>query len=164
MSISDVDGRIKLGRTDSHPEIRAVQLSRQTAATGSFKVEWFKEVENSELMENNLKDIFKNFNYNKEFYNINLELAKEIAEDFCQKFISIKNDIIEQYKEKIEHNNKRIKALAITEKLFRKNKDIEHLTKTTLKIKLIEDFNSQIGLFVFGKTSDDNQSIPQSKK
>jgi hypothetical protein len=42
-------GLVKIGKTDSHPEVRAQQLTRQTGVIGKYEVYWFKEVPDSDI-------------------------------------------------------------------------------------------------------------------
>ncbi|OFX16398.1 MAG: hypothetical protein A2033_18645 [Bacteroidetes bacterium GWA2_31_9] len=66
---SEFSGKIKIGKTDKHPEIRTEQLNRQTGTIGKYKCEWFAEVECSEIIEKNAHYFMKEFHYDKEFFN-----------------------------------------------------------------------------------------------
>ena len=117
MSISDRPGIIKIGRTEKHPEHRAVQLSNQTASTGEFKLEWCKKVDNHEFVESFLHYVFREFNVKKEYFNIDLELALELANQSLGYFIDIEKNLKSLYLGKVDFMEKRIKALEISQRI-----------------------------------------------
>lgn len=117
MSISDRPGIIKIGRTEKHPEHRAIQLSNQTASTGEFKLKWFKEVENHEFVESFLHFVFREFNIKKEYFNIDLELALELANQSISYFIEIDKNLKSLFLGKVDFMEKRIKALEISQRI-----------------------------------------------
>jgi len=75
-SKSDQDGLIKVGKTNKNPMLRAEQLSKQTASSGVFKVEWYFEVPNIDIAENIVHFKLKEYHYNKEYFKIPLNEAK----------------------------------------------------------------------------------------
>lgn len=124
MSISDRQGIVKIGRTQKHPEVRAEQLSNQTASTGEFKLEWFEEISDEVFMESFLHYVFKEFNLKKEYYTIDIDLAIEIAKDSIVYFKEMEKKMKVYYFDKIEFIEKRKKALEISIKHNKKN-DVE---------------------------------------
>ena len=83
---------VKIGETKDHPEVRKNTLDRATPNIGKFKVEWFKEVQNSKLTETLIKGLLEEYREpdKKEFFRILLPSAIDI----CEKVV--------EYVEKIE--------------------------------------------------------------
>jgi hypothetical protein len=117
MSDSEHEDKIKIGKTEKHPEIRAEQMSKQTASIGDFKLQWFEEVSDCHFMESYLHFIFKEFHYKKEFFKIDLGLAIEIANESTLYFKELENKLKDLFLGKVEFIEKRIKALEISNRL-----------------------------------------------
>ena len=83
---------VKIGETKDHPEVRKHALYKATPNIGKFKVEWFKEVQNSKLTEALIKGLLEKYREpdKKEFFRILLPSAIDI----CEKVV--------EYVEKIE--------------------------------------------------------------
>ena len=73
-------GKLKIGKSKSHPIIRADQLSKNTGSLSKFILEWSKEVPEMDIAEKCLHFIFREFHYQKEFFRINVEDAIDNAE------------------------------------------------------------------------------------
>jgi nitrate reductase alpha subunit len=93
-SISDKPDLIKVGRTSKHPQIRANDLSKNTAATSKFSVEWFIEVPDAELAENIAHFKLKEYHSNKEYFSLKPYDAHLILEKFIIPLFEIKKPVI----------------------------------------------------------------------
>ena len=82
-------GLIKIGKSKSNPIIRADQLSKNTGAIGTFVLEWSKEVPSMDIAEMFLHFVFRALHYQKEFFKINPQLAKNIAESAIDSLFAI---------------------------------------------------------------------------
>lgn len=72
------DDLFKIGVTKDLPNERCVQLSRSTAIPDTFKLEYFKKVNDSTIAEKRIHLLLKEYRYrnNKEFFQIKIKLAK----------------------------------------------------------------------------------------
>lgn len=70
----------KIGVTKNSPQDRCAELSRSTAIPQSFTLEYSKEVHNIFVAESRIHLLLKEYRYqsNKEFFRINIDLAKEV--------------------------------------------------------------------------------------
>jgi len=89
LSNPTMPGYVKIGFTDKTPEERATQLSRSTGVILPFKVEWAFHCYNGEALE---KEVHRHLNMsritgNREFFDINVDEAKEIITKFGQNYI-----------------------------------------------------------------------------
>ena len=100
---------IKVGRTNKHPEIRANELSRQTAAIGKFVVEWHLEVSDSEIAEKVAHFKLKEFHHSKEYFSISAYDAHLVLEQFIIPLFEIESPII-FYSQTLSRKNKITKA------------------------------------------------------
>ncbi|MDP2722426.1 MAG: GIY-YIG nuclease family protein [Bacteroidales bacterium] len=80
ISNTEYIGLLKIGKSKRNPVIRADQLTRNTGAIGIFKLEWFKEVLSMDIAESYLHFTFRKFHNQKEFFSIDIEKAKLIAD------------------------------------------------------------------------------------
>ena len=144
MSDSEHKDKIKIGKTEKHPEIRAEQMSKQTASIGDFKLQWFEEVSDCHFMESYLHFIFKEFHYKKEFFKIDLDLAIEIAKVSTLYFEELENKLKDLFLGKVEFIEKRIKALEISNRLAEaKNKKnvLNRLESLITQLEQIKQFS-----------------------
>ena len=81
-------GLLKIGYTKKSPEERAKQISSATGVALPYKVEWAYQCFNGEMVEREVHHKLKaqRINNNKEFFQINLEEAKEIINLIGNKF------------------------------------------------------------------------------
>lgn len=100
--------KIKIGRTDKHPEVRAEQLSKQTGTIGKFNCEWYKEVKNSEYIEKSIHYFLKEFHYEKEYYMLEPILAQELADKIINDIEAIEMAIPSIIKDKKSSTETRI--------------------------------------------------------
>ncbi len=105
-SISDKPDLIKVGRTSKNPHIRANDLSRNTAATGKFSVEWFMEVPDAELAEKVAHFKLKEYHSNKEYFSTKPFPAYHILEKFLIPLFELEQPKIE-YSESIKDEIKK---------------------------------------------------------
>ena len=106
--------KIKIGKTNKHPQVRAEQLSKQTGSIGRFTCELFKEVKNSEYIEKTLHYFLREFHYEKEYYLLDLMTAKEFANKIVKDIEAIEEVIpliIENTTPSIEARIKIIKKM-----------------------------------------------------
>ena len=122
---------IKVGRTNKHPEIRANELSRQTAAIGKFIVEWHLEVSDSEIAEKVAHFKLKEFHHSKEYFSISAYDAHLILEQFIIPLFEIENPII-FYSQTLSRKNRLIK-LSKALSLFNSNETQEESLVDTEK-------------------------------
>jgi hypothetical protein len=85
-SNNEFKNKIKIGRTDKHPEIRADQLNRQTGTIGKYKCEWFTEVQNSEIIEKTIHYYLRDFQYDKEIFTSTMEYTITLIELIVKQF------------------------------------------------------------------------------
>ncbi len=93
LSNEEYEERIKIGKSKKNPIIRADQLTRNTGAIGTFKLEWAKEVPSMDIAETFLHFTFRKFHNQKEFFIIDIEKAKAIAETALNTFFETDNKI-----------------------------------------------------------------------
>ncbi len=81
-------GLLKIGYTKKQPEERAKQISAATGVALPYRVEWAYKCFNGETVEREVHHKLKNYRVNnsKEFFQINLEEAKEIINLIGNKF------------------------------------------------------------------------------
>ncbi|HTF18287.1 MAG TPA: GIY-YIG nuclease family protein [Chryseolinea sp.] len=91
MSVDGCPDVLKLGMS-KNPEIRARQLSSETAAVGEFKVEWAGEVPNMEIAERILHDTFRQFHKRSEFFRIEINHARRTAIYICKSLWKVADD------------------------------------------------------------------------
>ena len=135
MSGSEHNGKIKIGRTDKHPQVRADQLSKQTSSIGEFKVEWYREVENSEFIESFLHYIFRDFHFKKEYFEIDINSASRIADSATDYLLKIEDKLTDTYNEIISALSQEIEALEIVRK-YDKGDDYN---ESIIILKSVED-------------------------
>jgi hypothetical protein len=111
-SISDKPDLIKVGKSSKNPHIRANDLSKNTAATGRFSVEWFMEVPDAELAENIAHFKLKEYHFNKEYFSIKSHKAHFILEKFLIPLFELEQPIIE-YSESLKDEIIRKENLAL---------------------------------------------------
>lgn len=105
-------GKYKAGKTKDNPIIRAKSLTKQTGAIGEFIVEWDKEVPDINIAESILHYKFRQYHFEKEYFQFELEETKNIAEKILDSFF------IDEYKSSlIIELGVRLKALKYDEKL-----------------------------------------------
>jgi len=85
-------GKYKIGKTKDNPIIRAKTLTRQTGTIGEFVVEWNKKVPDINIAEQILHYKFRDYHFKKEFFELVLGKAKDIAEKILDDFF------IDEYK------------------------------------------------------------------
>ena len=145
-SISDKPDLIKVGRTSKHPHIRANDLSKNTAATGRFNVEWFMEVPDAELAEKIAHFKLKEHHANKEYFSLKPFDAYLILEKFLIPLFEINKPVI-TYEGKIKlliELNKKSKSASKKLKIVLNNSQseidekIEVATKTLKKVDVHE--------------------------
>jgi len=90
-SKSDQPDLIKVGKSTKNPILRAEQLSKQTSASGQFKVEWYMEVPDIDIAENICHFRLKEFHYNKEYFKIQFDEAKQILTIELVNFFKLEN-------------------------------------------------------------------------
>jgi len=73
----DKRGILKIGRTSKDPFVRAKSLCT-AGVLGSFDVLWVAEYANSSWAEATIHKLLSDYHFEKEFYSINLDQAKEI--------------------------------------------------------------------------------------
>ncbi|MBE7443501.1 MAG: GIY-YIG nuclease family protein [Flavobacteriales bacterium] len=103
--------KIKIGRTNKHPEVRAEQLNRQTGVIGKFICEWFKEVKDSEYIENSLHYFLRDFHYEKEYYILEPIFAQELANKIINDIEAIDMAVPSIIKDRKSSTEARIKIL-----------------------------------------------------
>lgn len=79
MSNPEYVGKLKVGKTKSHQEVRAKQLSSQTGAIGKFRVEWHMKVSNMHIAELVLHDALSQFYDCKEYFKVDVRGAIQTA-------------------------------------------------------------------------------------
>jgi hypothetical protein len=89
LSNPTMPGYVKIGFTDGTPEKRADQLSKSTGVPLPFKVEWAFHCYNAELLE---KEVHRHLDGqriagNREFFDLEVNEAKEIITKFGQNYI-----------------------------------------------------------------------------
>ncbi len=80
LSNPELPGIVKIGKSRFDPTKRAGQLSRYTGVLGEFKVEWSREVEDSDIAERLLHFVFRKSRQQKEFFVLESHVAKTWAE------------------------------------------------------------------------------------
>ena len=80
-----------MGKSTKNPILRAEQLSKQTSASGQFKVEWYMEVPDIDIAENICHYKLKEFHYNKEYFKVELGSAKQILTQELIVFFKLEN-------------------------------------------------------------------------
>lgn len=88
-SNSAYSGLLKIGKSKKNPVIRADQLTRNTGAIGTFKLEWYQEVPEMDIAETFLHFIFRQFHDQKEFFKIDSIKAKKIAITALDSFFTL---------------------------------------------------------------------------
>jgi hypothetical protein len=80
---------LKIGFTDLTPERRAEQLSRSTGVVLPFKVEWAFHCYNAEQLEKELHRHLEGqrINNNREFFDLEVNEAKEVIIKFGQNYL-----------------------------------------------------------------------------
>jgi len=80
LSNPSTPGLLKIGYTKQTPEERCKQISSATGVALPYKVEWAYKCFNGETVERQVHHKLKSYrvNNNKEFFQINLEEAKEV--------------------------------------------------------------------------------------
>jgi hypothetical protein len=78
MSLSENPSILKIGKSKD-PQLRAKHLSAQTASLSTFTLEWSKKVTDMDFTERVLLHVFGEYHFRKEFYQVDLILAKDIA-------------------------------------------------------------------------------------
>jgi T5orf172 domain len=151
-SISDKPDLIKVGKTSKHPHIRANDLSKNTAATGKFSVEWFMEVPDAELAENIAHFKLKEYHFNKEYFSIKPFDAHLILEKFLIPLFEIKKPVI-VYCGGIELTKKIKKRQAISKKLF--ERAMIEKPERDEKIKVETEIERKERLIKLKRASDD---------
>jgi hypothetical protein len=111
-SISDKPDLIKVGKSSKNPHIRANDLSRNTAATGKFNVEWFMEVPDAELAEKVAHFKLKEYHFNKEYFTKKPFHAYRILEKFLIPLFELEQPIIE-YSESMKVEMKKFEEMKI---------------------------------------------------
>jgi T5orf172 domain len=152
LSISDKPDLIKVGKTSKNPHIRANDLSKNTAATGKFSVEWFIEVPDAELAEKIAHFKLKEYHFNKEYFSVKPYDAHLILEKFLIPLFEIKKPVI-VYCGSIELTKKIRKRQAISKKLFEKSM-IEKPERDE-KIKVETETERKERLFKLKRSSDE---------
>lgn len=77
---------IKSGKTQKTPEERAKALNKNTGTIGKYKVEWSRFVENCHLAEKFIHYKLENYHYEKEFFEVDIVKAIEIANRVTKSF------------------------------------------------------------------------------
>lgn len=99
-------GIVKIGKSKFHPDKRANQLTRYSGVLGEFKVEWFKEVEDSTIIEKVLHFVFRKFRFQKEFFALTpafaIPNAEKVISDFEQTDIEVHEKITNEVTDIIE--------------------------------------------------------------
>jgi len=73
----DRRGLLKIGRTSKNPFVRAKSLGT-AGILGNFNVLWVAEYANSSWAEATIHKLLSEYHFEKEFYSINLDQAKEV--------------------------------------------------------------------------------------
>jgi len=75
---------LKIGYTKNTPEERAKQLSNSTGVAIPFKVEWAYKCHNGEQLEYEVHKKLEEYriNHKREFFEVELDFAKKIIEEF----------------------------------------------------------------------------------
>ncbi len=145
LSNSELEGKIKIGKTTKHPEVRAEQLTKQTSNVGVFNVEWHAEVDDSSFYEKYLHYVFKKYHYEKEFFLIESGLSIEIAKTAFENIKDLDNKVIqtiEKYKKEIKEAIETLELLAKMEESEKELKDIVAAIKRLENI--LKTINSNI--------------------
>lgn len=116
-SISDKPDLIKVGKTSKNPHIRANDLSKNTAATGKFSVEWFMEVPDAELAESVAHFKLKKYHFNKEYFSLKSFRAQYILEKFLIPLFELEQPKIE-YSESLKTEKQKFEDLRAKAKLL----------------------------------------------
>ena len=89
LSNPTMPGYVKIGFTDLTPEKRAEQLSRSTGVILPFKVEWAFHCFNGEALEKEVHRFLSSSRItgNREFFDFNVDKAKEVITKFGQNYI-----------------------------------------------------------------------------
>jgi hypothetical protein len=82
-------GIIKAGKTQKTPEERANALNKNTGTIGKYKVEWSRFVKNCDLVEKFIHYKLEEYHYEKEFFEISVNKAIEIANKVVDGFENI---------------------------------------------------------------------------
>ena len=128
-SNSEYSGLLKIGKSKKNPVIRADQLTRNTGAIGSFKLEWYQEVPEMDIAETLLHFTFRQFHDQKEFFKIDSNKASKIAIVELDSFFALDNKLQLEMKMTSEINNCEMS-----------NAEIDDLTK--LAIELEKELNN----------------------
>jgi hypothetical protein len=128
-SNSEYSGLLKIGKSKKNPVIRADQLTRNTGAIGSFKLEWYQEVPEMDIAETLLHFTFRQFHDQKEFFKIDSNKASKIAIVALDSFFALDNKLQLEMKMTSEINNCEMS-----------NAEIDDLTK--LAIELEKELNN----------------------
>ncbi len=109
------EGLLKIGGTDKHPTIRADQLSRQTAAIGSFQVVWYIVVPDWRIAEQMAFYLLKGYFEQKEYFKVDLVTVISIIQPKIAQFFDL--NLPEIFEDKsltaLELKKKSLKVLAI---------------------------------------------------
>lgn len=92
-SNSEYSGLLKIGKTKKNPILRADQLSKHTGAIGSFNLEWHREVSEMDIAEIFIHFTFRKFHFQKEFFKIDIEKAKTVADFALSSLFELDNKI-----------------------------------------------------------------------
>jgi T5orf172 domain len=115
LSNSEFPDLIKVGETHGNPEMRAIQLTRQTGAIGTYSVEWAMQVPDSILAEKIAHFKLKEYYHSKrELFLIKPNDAYLILEKIFKSFFEIKKPVI-------IYENK-LKKIIYAKKLMKKTK------------------------------------------
>lgn len=88
------EGFIKVGKTKNNPNVRADQLSRQTASIGVFEVVWYMEVPDSSVAEKMTHYLLKDYHEEKEYFRINPIEAIDFINDKILAFFELEESAI----------------------------------------------------------------------
>ncbi len=139
----EMPDRVKIGKTKRTPEERAEELSRQTSNIGKFKVEWSKKVFNVDFFEAYLHFAFKEFHHEKEFFNVEVDLAVSIAKKSISHFGKLHKIILDEISEKKETMNHKMKINDDRESKEYVLKRIRYLHKISSRLRANNEFSKK---------------------
>jgi len=123
LSNKEYTGKVKVGRTNKHPEIRAEQLNKQTANIGIFIVEWYRSVEDSQFYEKLLHYLLRNFHYKKEYFFIEIPLAIQIADKAISLMDTLQKELVDIYKTTLNNYDDIIAGFEVLVEISENSKD-----------------------------------------
>lgn len=116
-------GKVKIGRTKKHPEIRVNSLNRNAGVYGEYQLEWYKQVIDSIVAEKVLHHAFRIYRVQKEFFAIETSYSIKIANIAMDKLSEIETLTSLDVEETIKNLKQGIEALIVAKEFTEENID-----------------------------------------